>query len=125
MWGHRHAAGVCVRGDVGCFPLGCRTGEVDKVSNCKMTATQRRLHGACSDRHDAPQAAGCPGRLWPGAGGAGRPVVCRGAIPSPLHLAVTVGSSSTPGQKARPRGQGLHHDRHDLGTPVLYACSPT
>lgn len=33
-------------------------------------------------------------------------MVCRGAVPSPLHLTVPVGSFSTAGQKARPWGRG-------------------
>lgn len=37
--GDTRGAGVCVRGDRGCFPLGRRTAEADKVPNCRMTVT--------------------------------------------------------------------------------------
>lgn len=37
--GDTRGAGVCVRGDMGCFPLGRRTAEADKVPNCRMTMT--------------------------------------------------------------------------------------
>ena len=102
-WGRRVCVGpVCVRGDrcgaVGCFPLGCRTGEVDTVSSCKMTMTQCPVHGACADSHNAPPVAGCPDRLWLG---------CR--VRSPLAATV-------------PRSHCTQQGRHPLNPTSRCHC---
>lgn len=112
VWGRRACA--CGRaGDVGCFPLGCRTAEADEVPNCRMTVTQWPLCGAYADPHHAPRQPAVQAGRGSGAGGVGPPVVCRGAVPSPLHLTVPMGSSRTPGQKAWPHGA--------MGTAVFCA----